>query len=115
MKWLKRFFYKLGWLIYFILYIIWEVLASSIRVSQDVLSPRLKIAPGVLAIPLGGDSDIEITLIGNLVSYTPGTLTLDVSTDHRTLFVHTMFADEADMVRHEIQYRLERVILRILR
>ncbi|MCP3680142.1 MAG: Na+/H+ antiporter subunit E [Gammaproteobacteria bacterium] len=112
---IKRYIGKIAWLIYFVLYIIFEVVISSVRVSRDVLSPRLKISPGVLAIPLGTDTDVEITILANLVSYTPGTLTLDVSTDHRTLFVHTMFADEADAVRRAVQWHLERVILRILR
>lgn len=115
MKGLKRYLSKLAWLLYFIVYIIYEVVVSSLRVAWYVLSPRLRITPGVVAIPLGTDTEVEITLLANLVSYTPGTLTLDVSSDHRTLFVHTMVASDTNAVKHSIKRHLERVILRILR
>jgi multicomponent Na+:H+ antiporter subunit E len=38
----------------------------------------------------------------------PGTLSLDVSTDRRTMFIHAMYAPDADALRREIKQGVER-------
>jgi len=104
-----------AWLIVkFILYIIWEIIVSSVKVAIDVLRPRITTKPGVIAIPLEKDTDLEITILANLISLTPGTLSLDVSSDKSTLFVHTMFADDIEGLRKTIKDTLERPLLEIL-
>ena len=70
---------------------------SAVRVARDVLSPRLRVRPGVVAVPLDARTDLEITLFANLVSLTPGTLSLDVSPDRRTLYVHAMDLPDGDV------------------
>ena len=42
--------------------------------------------PGIIAFPLTVDRDFEITLLANLITLTPGTLSVDVSEDRRTLY-----------------------------
>ena len=41
--------------------------------------------PGVLAIPLDAKTDVEITMLANLITLTPGSVSLDVSSDRRFL------------------------------
>jgi multicomponent Na+:H+ antiporter subunit E len=98
----------------FACYIIWELFVSSIKVAMDVLRPTLRNKPGVIAIPLETENDIETTVLANLISLTPGTLTLDVSSDMKTLFLHTMYADDIDGVRRSIKKNLEQRILGIM-
>lgn len=100
-------------LVKFMAFIVWEILISNFRVASDVLRFKLKNRPGVIAIPLDAKTDFEITLIANLISLTPGTLTLDVSTDKSMLFVHTMFADDAQAQRDTLKNDIEKRILRI--
>ncbi len=100
---------------FFLLYFLYELLVSSIKVAQDVLRPRLKSRPGIVALPLDARSDAEITLLANIISLTPGTLSLDVSADRSTLYVHAMFADDPDAVRNEIKSGLERRLLEAMR
>lgn len=47
--------------------------------------------PGVIALPLSARTEMEITLVANLISLTPGTLSLDVSDDRKVLYIHAMF------------------------
>ena len=96
-------------------FMIWELFVSNFKVSIDVLSPSLKSKPGVIAIPLKATTDLEITLIANLISLTPGTLTLDVSSDKKTIFVHTMFAEDVEEQRATLKRDIEEQVLRILR
>ncbi len=112
--WGSKPYAKKSWLlIKFIAFIFWEILVSNFRVASDVLRLQLKNRPGVIAIPLDAKTDIEITLIANLISLTPGTLTLDVSTDKSLLFIHTMFTDDIQGQRDALKADIEKRILRI--
>lgn len=115
MSCIKRYLKKLLLSCQFILYILWELIISSFKVARDVLTLRLKSKVGVIAVHLNSDTDLEITILSNLISLTPGTLTLDVSTDKRTIFIHTVFADDIEGLRRTIKNRLEKPILEIMR
>jgi len=89
-------------------YFVVELVVSSIKVAWDVITPRHRAKPGILAVPLDVRSDAAVTVLANLVSLTPGSLSLDVSEDRSTLFVHVMFIENLESVRAEIKEKIER-------
>lgn len=99
--------------IIFIFYFLKELLISSLRVAVDVLRPTFRMQSGIVAIPLTVDTDLEKTLLANSISLTPGTLSLDISEDGKTLFIHAMYIDNGDVdaVRREIKDGMERHIM----
>jgi multicomponent Na+:H+ antiporter subunit E len=99
----------------FVLFFVWELMLANIRMAHSVLLPSRTLRPGIIAIPLSARTDAEITLLANLISLTPGTLSLDVSTDRKTLYVHAMFIDDVDMMRYEIKAGFERRLLEVMR
>lgn len=92
-----------------------ELLVSTWRVAQDVVKPLPYMRPGVIGIPLDAKTDLEITMLANIISLTPGTLSLDVSPDRKTLFIHAMYVGDPDELRKEIKDGLERRLLELLR
>ncbi len=86
----------------------WELLLSNVRVAIDVLRPRTTIRPAVVAIPLDVTSDGEILLLSMLINITPGSVTIDLSDDRRTLYVHVMHMTSAEASRREIKEGFER-------
>lgn len=108
------YFRKLPAAIAFALYFLKELVVSNLRVAWDVLTPRARHRPGVVAVPLDLESDIAITLLANVVTLTPGTLSLDVSPDRRTLYVHGMFVDDTETFRRDIKDGFERRIQELL-
>jgi multicomponent Na+:H+ antiporter subunit E len=66
-------------------------------------------------VPLSARTDLEIFLVSNLLSLTPGTLSVDLSEDRHTLFVHVMFLEDVDKTRHEIKNGLEKRVLEVMR
>jgi multicomponent Na+:H+ antiporter subunit E len=88
-----------------------EFVLSVIRVSRLVLSPRMQIRPAVIAFPLTVQSDVQITLLANLITLTPGTLTIDVSQDRRTLYVHVIDCPDPAAAARDIAQGFERLIL----
>lgn len=71
--------------------------------------------PGIVKVPLDAKSDIEITLLANLISLTPGTLSLDVSNDRKVLYVHAMYISDKEKFINDIKQGFERRLLEILR
>lgn len=69
-----------------------ELILSALRVAVLVLRPDMHrhLRPGIFAFPLTVTSDAEITLLANLITLTPGTLSVDVSADRRHLYVHAI-------------------------
>jgi multicomponent Na+:H+ antiporter subunit E len=115
MKILKHGSRKIFWIIYFLLYILWELAISSFKVAFDVITPSVTGKPAVIGVPLNSDTNLEITILASLISLTPGTLTLDISHDRKTLYVHSMFTKDIEKLKKSIKRNLERPILEILR
>ncbi|MEZ4592388.1 MAG: Na+/H+ antiporter subunit E [Chloroflexota bacterium] len=90
-----------------------ELVISSWRVVVVVLTPKMTMRPGVVAIPLTVTSEAAITMLGNLITLTPGTLTLDVSTDLSTMYVHTMDVGDLEAFRASIKNGFEKRILEL--
>ena len=107
----RRLFNALGLIGYFL----WELLLSNLRVASDVLLPKHRLRPGVLAIPLDARSDVEIVLLANLITVTPGSLSLDVSADRQTLYLHVMDFDDPEEVLRKVKEGYERRILAVTR
>lgn len=100
----------------FAVFYLFELVLSSIRVAIDVSRPHLDVRPAVVAFPLDARTDAEITVLANLISLTPGTLSLDVSPDRRILYVHTMDLENGpETLRTEIRDTLEARVLTLLR
>jgi multicomponent Na+:H+ antiporter subunit E len=87
-----------------------ELALSVLRVARLVLSPRMAIQPGIFVFPLALKRDFEITLLANLITLTPGTLTVDVSDDRTSLLVHAIDCPDPDVARREIANGFERLI-----
>ena len=87
----------------------WELLVANFRVAADVLRGN-RIEPAVVAIPLDVTSDGEILLLSLLINITPGSVTIDLADDRRTLYVHVMHMTSADQTRREIKSGFERRI-----
>ena len=109
------YFQKTMQFIRFALFFIKELIVSSYRVAKDVIKPLPLMRPGIIGIPLDAETDLEITMLANLITLTPGTLSLDVSPDRKTLYIHAMYLVNADDLRKEIKEGMERRLLELLR
>ncbi len=99
----------------FLAFVLKEVVVANLRVAAAVIVPARRLRPAIVAVPLTLDRDAEIALLANLITLTPGTLSLDVSPDRRTLYVHAMATTGPDDLRREIRDGFERRILEVFR
>ncbi len=92
-----------------------ELVKSAWRVACLVLRPKLDLKPGIIAVPLTVTEDFEITLLANLVTLTPGTLSVDVSEDRRILYVHCLDVPDSEAAIADIRDGFERIIMETFR
>jgi multicomponent Na+:H+ antiporter subunit E len=96
-------------------FFLWELVVANVRVALDVMRHEHAIRPAVVAIPLDATSDGEILLLSALINITPGSVTIDVSDDRRTLYVHVMHVESVEATRRDIKDGYERRVLQLLR
>ncbi|MEN3146823.1 Na+/H+ antiporter subunit E [Neorhizobium sp. IRAMC:178] len=92
-----------------------ELALSAWKVAVLVISPRMDLKPGIFAFPLTVTRDFEITLLANLITLTPGTLSVDVSEDRKTLFVHAIDCSDIEATKRDIANGFERKIMEAFR
>jgi multicomponent Na+:H+ antiporter subunit E len=110
-----RYFTKVADVVGLAFFFIFELVVSSLRVIGWVFLPASRLSPGIIAMPLDARTDVEITCVANLISLTPGTLSLELSDDRRTLFVHSMNVEAPEPLRRELKEGMERRVLETLR
>jgi multicomponent Na+:H+ antiporter subunit E len=76
----------------------WQVVVAALR-------PRLRIAEGIVAVPLVSRSPVIATFVANAISLTPGTLTVEVSPPRPdgslVLYVHALDVGDPETVRSD--------------
>lgn len=97
----------------FIGFALWSIVKANIDVARIVLRPRLNINPGIIAIPLDVKSEAGITLLANLVTLTPGTVSLDISSNRDTIYVHCIDIQDPGAIRDDIKDNFERRVMEL--
>lgn len=111
----RKYFKIVPKFISFIFFFLYELTKANIQVAIDVMTPSFFMKPGIVRLPLDAKSDLEITLLANLISLTPGTCSLDVSADRKVLYVHAMYIKDKEKFIYAIKNGFERKLLAILR
>ncbi|MDX1499027.1 MAG: Na+/H+ antiporter subunit E [Woeseiaceae bacterium] len=80
-----------------------EIVRSSLEVARVVLRPSLALAPRVVKLDASALGPVDQALLGNSITLTPGTLTLDVHEDR--LLVHALTPEGAAELEQGEMYR----------
>lgn len=102
---------RLTWVLSLVLLFFKELALSAWKVAVLVTRPRLDVKPGIFAYPLTVTTDFQITLLANLITLTPGTLSVDVSADRKTLYVHAIDCSDIEATKNDIRNGFEKKIM----
>ncbi len=94
---------------------VYELALSAWRVAMIVLRVKIELQPGIIALPLTVDRDFEITMLANLITLTPGTLSVDVSEDRKFLYIHCIDVPDPQVIIDDIKNGFEHKILEAFR
>ena len=91
-------------------YVSWSLVTSSLQVVRAVLLPNpSRVATSIQEVKLAGDSPFIASIVANAITLTPGTMSIEVNPQTRTISVHVLGAVDEQQFRESI-LELERVI-----
>jgi multicomponent Na+:H+ antiporter subunit E len=97
------------------LYALWlfrAIVEANIEIVRVVFDPRLPIDPAMVRVPTRVSSDVEITLLANSITATPGTITVrGADEEHREFLVHCLVhPDKVPAAVHLMEDRVLRAL-----
>ena len=107
----EKSFLRVGRIGHYIVSFTRELIVANLQVLRIVLSPRIRIRPGILAYRTRCRTPFGVTLLANSITLTPGTLSVDISEDSKTIFVHALDITHPDEVREGIRLGLEEPVI----
>jgi multicomponent Na+:H+ antiporter subunit E len=91
-----------------------ELIKSTWATMLAVLGPAERLQPAILAVPLDVRSPAGAVLFADMVTLTPGTTSIDISADGKTLYVHAIDAPDRDAAVASMKASLESQVRRVL-
>ena len=91
----------------FLIYYLKEIFIASLFVAWDILTPTNYLQPGIVEVPISLKKEISIIALFNLISMTPGSLSLDYSPDKKTIYVHVLYLHDKAVFIRKIKGELE--------
>ena len=96
----------------FIFVFLREFLVSNFNIAWSVVfRSNESIHPNFITFDVTGMTPLEIFILSQCITLTPGTTTIDLEPDNATLIVHAFDADDPNEVREGIENSLKKGIL----
>jgi multicomponent Na+:H+ antiporter subunit E len=85
--------------IWFGLYVLYKLVESNLVLAWEIVTPRNRINSGVVAVPLRTESSTAMMVVANVITLTPGTMTIEVRGTPPVLYVNVLHLHDIDRVR----------------
>jgi multicomponent Na+:H+ antiporter subunit E len=89
---------------------LWEMVKASAKLTWEIYTPRNTVNPAVVAVPLRCRVPGVITVVANMVSLTPGSVTLEIDEESTTLYMHVLHLTTMEEARYSV-LRMEELVL----
>ena len=110
LRWARR----LPWMLWFVVFFVSALVHANLRVAWEVLTPGFSMQAGIVRVHTSCRTRWELLHLANMITMTPGTLTLEVDTRTNDLFVHTLYVTSREAFQAQIT-RMERHLLKAMR
>jgi len=100
---------KVWRLIRFGVYFLKILVQANMKIAWECITPGMSQTPRILRHDVSDLTDTQMTVLANSITLTPGTLVVDVSDDHKWLYVHCMYAQERSSAIAELRDLHERL------
>ncbi|ERK56942.1 putative Na(+)/H(+) antiporter subunit E1 [Gemella bergeri ATCC 700627] len=104
--------YAYKWLKLIVIFLV-ELLKADINVLKMMFRKDLDVNPVIFEYKLTIKKNWQITLLANMITLTPGTLTVNVGYNNKTLFVHCLDTDNIEEEIEGIKNSFEKAILEV--
>lgn len=97
----------------FVLIYLWEIILSTARIAVLVLSPKIRLTPCFVEVPLDLEGELPRFLFACLISMTPGSMSVGLDQENNMLLVHLLDAPDPDAAVAEMKSVFEQPLVRI--
>lgn len=73
-----------------------QIIVQNVTLAMRVFRPGMSIRPGIVAVPTRLHSEVQLTLLGSLMSLTPDTVTMDIDQERGIIYVHWIDVQTTD-------------------
>ncbi len=87
---------------YLLGYVLYKLVEANLVLAWEIITPKNSINVGVVAVPLRTDSEIAMMVVANIITLTPGTVTIESVGTPPVLYVNVLHLDELEQVRKEL-------------
>ena len=95
----------------------WELIKANCDMAKRALSPKLKINPGIIKVPVDVPTEYGKTMLANSITLTPGTITVDIDEHEGQTWYYIHWIDVVETDRTAageiIKGRMEKWLRRI--
>lgn len=110
----RKYFMRIIKIFNLIAFFMKEFIKTNLKLSYEIISIRVHLEPAVVAVPLDIKADLGIMILANLITLTPGTLSLEVSDDRKYIYVHTIYLEGGiEKFKNKIKKGFEQKIIAI--
>ena len=92
---------RLAWIV------VHDIVVANLQVAKLILGPREALKPRFVWVPLDVRRPRSISLFAGIITMTPGTVSAELSDDHRHLLVHGLRVEDPDALAAEVKSRYE--------
>jgi multicomponent Na+:H+ antiporter subunit E len=97
--------------IFFILYVAYKLVMANLYLAWEIVTPRNKIVVGVVAVPMRTESNLVANAVANVITLTPGSITIESLGTPPVLYVNVLHLHDLDAVRRDL-LRIEELAVR---
>lgn len=108
MKLLKKIYFSLEFIGFYLV----KLVQANLYIAYDILTPKMHTKPAFMEVPVTLKTDLGLLLFSNLLSMTPGTLSMDITEDKKTVLIHVLYYSTDDIMLkdfNEIQEKIKRI------
>jgi len=91
-------------------YFVRILIKANLQVAWEVITPGHYMTPRFIRYPVAGMTDIQITVLANAITLTPGTLSVDLSDAKEFLYIHAMYAEDRQQAVVDIDELRDRIL-----
>ena len=102
---------RLVWnIVWFHPYFLFEIVKANLTVAADILTPGSRMSAGFVEVPLRCRTPFEIMMIANMITLTPGTVTVAVDAESPTVWCHSLYITTPEDFRADVHGMEDRLL-----
>ena len=88
--------------LHFIGFVFYKLVEANLYLAWEIITPQNQINVGVVAVPLRTESTTAAMIVANVITLTPGTITIESLGSPPVLYVNVMHLNDVEAVRRDL-------------